>query len=245
MPLSTSSSLLPLSTETGTWATEIANAQPFADVLGVDIDWEVHSPGTSQNGNIDFSTVDVTRPLPWGRDQFDLIHIKGLLLDMPSYSQLIERLAMVLRPGGMLVIVESEPAYRSAAGSQLPASLRTWDACVREAYASKGIDVSTASRLVSSVAASGVFSSSPYCQQLGLPLGGYMRGDSYTLQKAGQLHSRLVASTLKTMVPSLVEHGYSKLDIDQLLQSVLAELGRPEAKYFQRLFAVYATKNPS
>ncbi|WVF65771.1 hypothetical protein IAT40_000505 [Kwoniella sp. CBS 6097] len=228
--------------ETGTWATEVANAQPFADVLGVDIDWDVHNPGVSQHGNVDWSTVDVIRPLPWRRDQFDLIHVKGLLLDIPNYSQFIERLAMVLRPGGLLVIVESELDYRSAAGGPLPAGLRTWDACVREAYASKGIDVSLPSRLVASVAASGVFSSSPYCQQLGLPLGGYMKSDSNTLTKAGQLHSKIVASTLKTLVPTLIEYGYSQEDVDQLLHSALSELGRPDGKYFQRLFAVYANK---
>ncbi|WVQ93415.1 hypothetical protein IAU59_000486 [Kwoniella sp. CBS 9459] len=237
------SSVLDVGTGTGRWATEIANAQPFADVLGVDVDWSIHKPGCAQHGNIDFATIDICRPLPWGRDHFDLIHIKGLLLDIPNYNQLVERLAMVLRPGGLLVIVENEPDYRSAAGSQLPACMRTWDACVRDAYASKGIDVSLPSRLVSSVAASGVFSSSPYCQQLGLPLGGYMKGDSSTLRKAGQLHSKLVAASLKTMTPTLIEHGYSQEDVDRLLRSHLAELTRPDAKYFQRLFAIYANKN--
>ena len=43
----------------------------------------------------------------------DLILVKGLLLDVPDYSALIERLAVVLRPGGMLVVVESEPNYVS------------------------------------------------------------------------------------------------------------------------------------
>jgi tRNA A58 N-methylase Trm61 len=43
----------------------------------------------------------------------DIIHVKGLLLDMPHYSSLIERLAVILRPGGMLVLIEAEPNYVS------------------------------------------------------------------------------------------------------------------------------------
>lgn len=43
----------------------------------------------------------------------DLIHVKGLLLDVPNYSSLTERLAVILRPGGLLVLIESEPNYVS------------------------------------------------------------------------------------------------------------------------------------
>lgn len=44
----------------------------------------------------------------------DLIHVKCLLPCLASYGALIERLAVILRPGGMLVLVESEMQYVSA-----------------------------------------------------------------------------------------------------------------------------------
>lgn len=46
-------------------------------------------------------------------DSPDVIHIEGMLLEVPAYPSLIERLAVLLRPGGLLIAVEVEPRYVS------------------------------------------------------------------------------------------------------------------------------------
>jgi hypothetical protein len=43
----------------------------------------------------------------------DVIHVKSVLYDVPGYTSLIDKLAMVLRPGGLLVLVEAEARYVS------------------------------------------------------------------------------------------------------------------------------------
>ena len=48
--------------------------------------------------------------------RIDVIHVKTLLLDVPHYTNIIERLAVTLRPGGLMVLVEVEPRYVSAHG---------------------------------------------------------------------------------------------------------------------------------
>lgn len=41
----------------------------------------------------------------------DVVHVKSMHLSIPHYPRLVERLARVLAPGGLLVLAESEPSY--------------------------------------------------------------------------------------------------------------------------------------
>ncbi|WVQ64907.1 uncharacterized protein L199_003076 [Kwoniella botswanensis] len=235
--------VLDVGTGTGKWAIHIANTNQYSDVLGVDIDWRLMNRDVkSKYGNIDFAAVDVEEPLPWPRGKFDVIHVKGLLLEISNYVRLIEKLAMVLRPGGLLVITEVETSYVSSTGQELPRNLKQWDACVEAAFGSKGIDVDFPSKINHSIANSGVFAQNPYCLQLAIPAGSYMRGDPLTLAGRGQMHSQVLLSTLKKILSVLIEYGYNQNELENLLQSCLAELSNPQARYYQRLFAVYATK---
>jgi hypothetical protein len=43
----------------------------------------------------------------------DVIHIKSMLLELPHYAAVLERLIVYLRPGGMLVVVEGSVSYVS------------------------------------------------------------------------------------------------------------------------------------
>lgn len=40
-----------------------------------------------------------------------------MLLEIPQYTTMLERLAVTLRPGGLLVLVEGEPTYVSGTGT--------------------------------------------------------------------------------------------------------------------------------
>lgn len=51
-------------------------------------------------------------------DLLDVIHVKMMHSSIPDYRNLIERLARILRPGGMLVLVESEMTYVSCPTSR-------------------------------------------------------------------------------------------------------------------------------
>ncbi|ORY24386.1 hypothetical protein BCR39DRAFT_500169 [Naematelia encephala] len=171
----------------------------------------------------------------------DLIHVKSLLLDVPHYTQMVERLAVILRPGGMLVVVESEPTYLSAAG-EVNYSLRQWAACVREAYAASYVDVSLPSRLVATIAGSGVFSSQVHSDEIGIPTASFMRGNSRTLATAGRMHSQVIAANMRTIVPVLLDHGYGQAEVETMIDGCLGDLCSAESRHYQRLFAVYATK---
>nr|XP_019050375.1 hypothetical protein I302_00806 [Kwoniella bestiolae CBS 10118]OCF29305.1 hypothetical protein I302_00806 [Kwoniella bestiolae CBS 10118] len=207
------------------------------------IDWRLmNRDAKSKFGNIDFAAVDVEEPLPWPRGKFDVIHVKGLLLEISNYVRLIEKLAMVLRPGGLMVITEVETSYVSSTDQEIPRSLKQWDACVNAAFGSKGIDVDFPSKIMYSIANSGVFASNPYCQQLAVPSYSYTRGDPLTVARSGQTHPNLLSANFKKILSTLIEYGYNQHELEGLMQSCLAELSNPHAGYYQRLIAVYATK---
>jgi hypothetical protein len=78
-------------------------------------------------GSVVLTVTDVLQPLPWPDNSFgtsspvdtrphpptDLIHVKSMLMDVPQYPDLIGKLARVLRPGGMLILVETELRFVS------------------------------------------------------------------------------------------------------------------------------------
>ncbi|WRT65699.1 uncharacterized protein IL334_002645 [Kwoniella shivajii] len=237
------SSILDVGTGTGMWAIQMANVHPFADVLAVDVDWSLWSNNHARNGNVDFAAIDVTEPLPWPRGIFDVIHVKGFLLEVPNYSRLIEKLAVALRPGGLMIIVEAEPGYISANYEFLPECLRKWNACVQSAYANQNIDVHFPSKIASSIAASGVFRPTANHQNYRLPVESYARGDIFTLAKAGQIHPQVLTAEMRKMLIRLLEYGYDQHELESLLQDCILEMLNPNSNYTQNLFAVYATKN--
>ncbi|KAL7419630.1 hypothetical protein Q5752_005543 [Cryptotrichosporon argae] len=258
------SRVLDVGTGTGAWALALANTYAHADVLGIDLAWSSFARGQSAHGNVDFQTVDV-------------VHVKCMLLDVPHYGRMLERLALILRSGGLLVLVETEPIYKTSMGS-LPPALKQWDACVREAYKArhgsltvtvfcaklKPVDIDLPRSLHTVLAASGVFASQFLFQELGVPVGGYVVGDSQTLACAGQQHATLVAADFRRLRRTLLEHGYQAHDVDGVIDACMEDVSgfprstsllhtmRPAtglsqlfaagARFYQRLFAVYAFK---
>lgn len=54
----------------GQWAALLANAEPFADVVTLAPDWKSYTGERIHHGNLDFSSADIARPLPWPSSSF-------------------------------------------------------------------------------------------------------------------------------------------------------------------------------
>lgn len=91
----------------------------------------------------------------------DLIHVKSMVMDIPHYPELVRHLSRVLRPGGLLILVESELSYVSDLASLLmqisargpPSnSVVVWSEALRRALAAKNSEPPRDSEQVPSVA---------------------------------------------------------------------------------------------
>ncbi|ORX33694.1 hypothetical protein BD324DRAFT_584803 [Kockovaella imperatae] len=171
----------------------------------------------------------------------DIIHVKILLLEIPDYSAIIERLAVTLRPGGLLILVETEPRYLSSNG-ETSRCIRTLDACVRDAYAARGVDTTLPANLLQCLASSRVFHTPAFTQELGMPTAGFLRGSSQSLARAGRLHRSLIEANIAKIIPIVLANGYEQGQIRQLVKDCIEELSSPDSRHYQRLFAVYGRK---
>ncbi|GMK58012.1 hypothetical protein CspeluHIS016_0500440 [Cutaneotrichosporon spelunceum] len=228
----------------GTWTILLARHHPFADVVGIDISWaEFQPPVKLPHGNVDFYTVDVTQPLPWPDNTFDLIHVKSMVMDIPHYPQLVQRLSGVLRPAGLLILVESELSYVSALGPPSD-SVVVWSEALRRALAAKNTDADIPRHLDSAIADTGMFWPQFYFQEIGCPVGAYMTG-SKALQKAGAIQATVIRASLWRIVSSRLDDGPERQKLEATLDACANELCSPTSRYLQRLFAVYAYKRSS
>ncbi|RSH82739.1 uncharacterized protein EHS24_007733 [Apiotrichum porosum] len=260
------SKVLDVGTGTGTWAVSLALRHPFADVIGIDINWSNFTNAHLPHGNVDFSTVDVTQTLPW-TSFFDIVHVKSMLMDIPYYPQLIRRLSETLRPGGMIILIESELSYESVQGP--PSSVvEAWSEALKRALAAKNTDVGLPRRLDTTVAATGFFSPQFFFQEIGCPVGAYMKGEcmvqanlafllslpypfrtidsttfpeSQTLLRAGQIQAHVLRTSLHRLVCNRIDHA-ERATLLSLGEACVQQLMAPDTPYLQRLFAVYAYK---
>ncbi|KAK1927508.1 hypothetical protein DB88DRAFT_537450 [Papiliotrema laurentii] len=263
------SRVLDVGAGTGSWACDVADKNPFCDVIAVDNDWSKFAGRASLHGNVDFATLGGYRSVPGAHRQTsalrshgqpaalvcltiqdtrhgaltpDLIHVKTLLLEMPDYPTLLQRLAILLRRGGLLVVIESEPMFIPRCGGESSQALSIWNACVRDAYCARGVDVTLPRSLSACLSASGVFIHPAYTQEVGIPTAGYIRSASSALAKAGRLHYSVIEANLRYLLPTVLAHGYSRAEIMRLMADVLNELTHPSSTHHQRLYAVYVRK---
>ncbi|PKS05036.1 hypothetical protein jhhlp_008402, partial [Lomentospora prolificans] len=97
--------VLDLGTGTGVWCTELADAYPNSQFLGLDlspIQPELVPP------NVQFVVDDVEHENGWDypENHFDFIHIRHILYSIKDRRALIERAFKHLKPGGYLEIQE-------------------------------------------------------------------------------------------------------------------------------------------
>ncbi|WOO76661.1 Secondary metabolism regulator laeA [Vanrija pseudolonga] len=225
------STVLDVGTGTGTWAFAMGRQHPFADIIGVDINWSAYGVQDSPHGNVEFRTVD-------------LIHVKAMVMDIPHYPQLVERLAVTLKPRGLMILVESSMSFECIDGTP-SAVVASWCSSLRDALATKNSDIDLPRNLDRTVAATGVFTSEFFFQEVGCPVGAYMRSGSERLLRAGRLHASVIQPTLWRLISSRLEPGPRRRNLESLSDECARDLISPSSRYIQRLFAVYAFKRPS
>ncbi|KIY72196.1 S-adenosyl-L-methionine-dependent methyltransferase [Cylindrobasidium torrendii FP15055 ss-10] len=236
--------VLDLGTGGGIWAVEMADEFKRADIIGVDL-----APIQPRDvpPNCEFKLSDLAQPeLPYPDGYFDLIHARSIFTGIPDYIRFVSEVARLLRPGGLVILVEpdlnpavNEPLEDIAAELDLSGWFALWEtysACLRH----QGIDTSIPNRIPDIVASSGMFQDTVK-RIAEVPVGFWPRDDvSLTV---GQLQWMDFDLLLPALRPLFLHCGIPATKVQSLIEDAQRDLYNPEAHLITRINIVYASKN--
>ncbi|KZT09627.1 S-adenosyl-L-methionine-dependent methyltransferase [Laetiporus sulphureus 93-53] len=99
--------ILDVGTGSGSWAIDMAKEFPHCDVVGVDLA-PPRLDGRELPINCRFELDDANLGFSHYRDCFDVVHARAISAGIRDFPALLEELASVLRPGGMLLLGDGE-----------------------------------------------------------------------------------------------------------------------------------------
>ncbi|PVH74938.1 S-adenosyl-L-methionine-dependent methyltransferase [Cadophora sp. DSE1049] len=140
--LPTTQRALDIGTGTGIWSIDFADEHPGVEVYGVDL-----SPIQPEwiPPNCIFQIDDLS--LPWTLEfPFDFIHGRMLFCSFSNPLHVFREAFKALTAGGVVEMQDPIFEFRSPDGSLEGSALETWAKKVKEAFGSKGIDLTSASR---------------------------------------------------------------------------------------------------
>lgn len=111
---SSSSRVLDLGCGPGGWAMEVAYAYPSIEVEGIDISETMTRYAQAQAEvqhleNVHFQVMDLTRPLEYPDNTFDLVNGRMIgFLPTTAWQQLMQECMRITRPGGLIRLTEFE-----------------------------------------------------------------------------------------------------------------------------------------
>lgn len=214
-------SILDLGCGPGQWVLDVAFAYPNADVAGIDIsdimvkyaDARARSQGLS---NTSFGMMDITAPLDFSENAFDLINGRLIAFLTPEqWTNLLEEGTRILRPGGVLRLTENDVVCTSPATDTLFSLFYRAMARARQSFSASGRVLGITSRLTSLLRKGGYENVQYRSSAL----------DFSTGSEAHEVISDVVYVMFTLMKPFLVGTGVANPEeIDQLLNQMQIEI---------------------
>ena len=146
-------SILDLGCGPGQWARDVALQYPRINVTGIDISNIMiqYAQGHAQVGklpNISFEVMDITKPLDFPNDSFDLVNARLIAFLSPEqWRSLVKECMRILRPGGVIRLTENEVVTTSPATDMAFSQFYTAMARARQSFSPSGRVLGITSRL--------------------------------------------------------------------------------------------------
>ncbi|KJA27349.1 hypothetical protein HYPSUDRAFT_198131 [Hypholoma sublateritium FD-334 SS-4] len=230
--------VLDLGTGAGTWAIDMADEFPRAEVVGVDLApmQPSHVPP-----NCTFELCDLDqRWVPYPDAHFDVIHARALHIGIHDYPRFLREVARLLRPGGLVLLVEPTLAPCAPPNNHPP--LHGWAALwdtYRACLTQQRIDVSVPERLPELLAATPGFENITV-RDGNIPVG-FWPQDPHLLS-AGQLQWMDYELLLPALRPLLLCNGLPPSTVDRLIQDAQHDLYHPAFPPSTIIHIAYASK---
>jgi SAM-dependent methyltransferase len=121
----------------GQWVLDVARAHAEVEIIGIDerphmiyaahVQQWANLEGMRKFQQVSFQKVDLTRPLPFDDHSFDFVNGRLVcFLDRKDWPHFIAECKRILRPGGMVRVMESDPwgVTLSSASAQIASYVR-------------------------------------------------------------------------------------------------------------------------
>ncbi|KAI0644106.1 S-adenosyl-L-methionine-dependent methyltransferase [Trametes meyenii] len=149
------SAILEMGSGSGAWAIQAAEIFPHSHVVAADLN---PIPPRPLPDNLEYQCVDITKPFPFEKESFDIVHARLVLIHVPGAEDVLRRAVDLIKPGGWLLVDEPDD-YAQADGSPgglgpgTSAVLKGW----KKVLESSGADPQFGSKLKGIVESTGAF----------------------------------------------------------------------------------------
>ncbi|KAF8077893.1 S-adenosyl-L-methionine-dependent methyltransferase [Lyophyllum atratum] len=253
--------ILDLGTGGGFWAINMADDFPRAEVIGVDLA-PIQPRTVPPNCTFELCDLD-QRNIPYPDNHFDFIHARSMHTGIHDYPRFLEEIGRLLRPGGLLLLVEpslvpivdGKPATEYPNGTGLHGWSTLWET-YRACLKLQEIDITVPQRLAELLAANEAFENI-VVQDGNIPVGFWPSGsvtfpqtrlmanltatDPHLLT-TGQLQWMDYELFLPALKPFFLSSGIPEAKAERIISDAQRDLYYPSLCPSAQLHIVYASK---
>ncbi|TFK76384.1 S-adenosyl-L-methionine-dependent methyltransferase [Pluteus cervinus] len=248
--------ILDLGTGGGFWAIDMADEFPRAEVIGVDLA-PIQPRDVPPNCTFELCDLDQWN-IPYPDNYFDFVHARSMHTGIHDYPRFIEEIARILRPGGLVLIIEPSlhplvgPIPTATAVPAMPLTQpsesyhdgwetlwETYRTCLRR----HGIDVTVPERLADLLAEAGEFEDI-VTSEGNIPVGFWPPESDSTARTVGELQWMDYELFLPALKPFFLSLGLADTFVDNLISEAQRDFYEPPPHICRiaRLHIVYASK---
>ncbi|ODH52905.1 hypothetical protein GX48_00772 [Paracoccidioides brasiliensis] len=237
--------VLDLGTGTGSWAVEFADQHPTTEVLGTDLS-PIQCLSTPQNCTFEIDDFETEWPYPT-RPQtglYDYIHAREITGSIQDYPKLFAQAYRHLAPGGFLEMQSMQTNFFSDDGTRERAVTAVrWQEMLVEASRRFGKELGVEERWRVGMEEAGFVGVKEMVYKV--PLSAWPKDPH--MKELGRYQAAYTQEMLQSYSLALFTRvlGWSKAELDALLEEVGNDLRDPKAHLYAKVRVVYGQKGES